>query len=428
MTGKPNFIFLGAAERASIAHDIGTSVLKWNVLGLKSVLLVNFLPTDLSGWKWVFAFRPDSIAPKHKLQIKYPDGRELCWISLSLGTGDPAEPLTLEKDGSRELTLMLPPHGYALAAFPLPPTTAEIPGIYAVMLTADEGPEELIGQFEVVVIDPPPLTPERVAAIKADPAAAKAGRAEFSCKHCKTTIRFYTALEKNAKLEADGYLWYETVPDRFECSCGQTKFDLVSIRRNFYSILGRRFAAEANAQIEPLYHQSTIETVRLDLLKIIDQNPREEVLQQFFQSNPILFHQFPSEKIFFKPPILTFFFADFCIVTPQKELIFIEIERAGTRLLKKDGGEAAELRHAIDQITNWIHVVDEHRLAVLDSLGISRSDVSTIRGVVIAGRDKGADAEHLRRLKGVDRGRVSLLTYDDIAFGLLALARRIHSL
>lgn len=40
--------------------------------------------------------------------------------------------------------------------------------------------------------------------------------------------------------------------------------------------------------------------------------------------------------------------------------------------MKKDGGVAAPLSHAFDQVRDWLHTVDEHRLAVLDSLKIDR--------------------------------------------------------
>lgn len=72
--------------------------------------------------------------------------------------------------------------------------------------------------------------------------------------------------------------------------------------------------------------------------------------------------------------------------------------------MNKNGDDAAPLAHAMAQVRNWLHTADEHRLAVLDCLGIER--VSAIKGIVIAGRDSGYEPEHLRRLKGVDRGRV----------------------
>jgi hypothetical protein len=96
--------------------------------------------------------------------------------------------------------------------------------------------------------------------------------------------------------------------------------------------------------------------------------------------------------------------------------------------MKKKGGIAAPLSHAFDQVRGWLHVVDEHRLAVLDSLKIERELVSVVRGVVIAGRDIGYDAQHLRKLKGADWGRITFLTYDDLLFALDALIRKMTNL
>jgi len=44
---------------------------------------------------------------------------------------------------------------------------------------------------------------------------------------------------------------------------------------------------------------------------------------------------------------------------------------------------------------------------------------------VIAGRDLGSDAEHLRRLKARDFGRVRLLTYDDVLNSVIDMGRAI---
>ena len=151
-------------------------------------------------------------------------------------------------------------------------------------------------------------------------------------------------------------------------------------------------------------------------------------MQQFIDENPILLHQFPAERILPKPPILNSYVADFGIVTPNKELILIELERTSTRLMNKDGGMAAPLSHAFDQARDWLHEVDEHRLAVLDSLKIERDEVSRVRGVVIAGRDKGNEARNLRKLKGADMGEVMFLTYDDLLFALDALIRRMEKI
>ena len=292
-----------------------------------------------------------------------------------------------------------------------------------------KGESFVIGQVHFAVIDPPPLTAERIAAIRSDPTAIKSVRMDIGCRKCPAKIKVYAGLERISNLEREGYLWYETIPDTFNCDCGSSTFDFRTIRRNLFAPLGRTGSkSDDQLSLMPLYEYNAVESIRQTFARLLSSNPREEVLQQFFEENPILLHQFPAEKLFFKPSILTFFHADFAIVTPQKELILVEIEQSSIRLMTKKGGMAAPLQHAFDQVRDWLHSVDEHRLAVLDTLNIDRDLVSSIRGVVIAGRDLGYDAQHLRRLKGTDWGRVTFLTYDDLLFGLGALLRRMRNL
>ena len=96
--------------------------------------------------------------------------------------------------------------------------------------------------------------------------------------------------------------------------------------------------------------------------------------------------------------------------------------------MKKNGGIAAPLTHAFDQIRNWLHVANEHRLAVLESISIEKDEVSSVRGVVIAGRDSSCDKKHIRKLKGIDWGKISFLTYDDLLFALDILIRKMYVL
>ncbi|MBT5550388.1 MAG: DUF4263 domain-containing protein [Nitrospina sp.] len=285
-----------------------------------------------------------------------------------------------------------------------------------------------IGQVSFVLVEPPPLTPERVAAIRADPYATKGVRYSLGCKYCPSKFNLYSALDKDNRSEDGGWIWYQDLPDKFICECKKTEMDLTILRRNFHALLGRKASEVNNKNIFLNYELSSLKTISINFLELLESNPREELLQQFINENPVLLHQFPSNKTFVKPPILTKYFADFGIVTPQKELVLIELEKTSTRLLKKNGDTAADLNHAFDQIRDWLHEADEHRLAFLDSLNIEKSEVSAIRGVVIAGRDKGNDAEDLRKLKGMDRGKITMLTYDDLLISLDILIAKMDSL
>ena len=55
-----------------------------------------------------------------------------------------------------------------------PPVTMMGPGRYLVARLTPDGAGETVGEFLVGLIEPPPLTAERIAAIKSDPRALKA--------------------------------------------------------------------------------------------------------------------------------------------------------------------------------------------------------------------------------------------------------------
>lgn len=415
--------FLGLVERASQVADGGTNLLKWNLLGFKGHIVANFFPLNLGGMHLCFAIRG---GPVESLQIRLLfDGKELGGVTLfqtQLFETAPAEsglPLTpVIKDR------------WTYVAVPIPSGPPSLilpgPGTCELSIKLADGMDLSIGGFPCYLVDPPPFTPERIAAMRSAPYAAKAVRVEFGCQHCPTKLRAYAGLEHLLNLESEGYIWFSELPDEFECSCKATRFDLSSVRRNLQAALDGCVTPSGDGDFLPLYSHDALITICRRFSAVLEKSPREEVIQTFMEENPILLHQFPSLRTLFKPNILTFFTADFAILTPQKELILVEIEKANTRLLKRDGGEAAGLTHAFDQVRHWLHVVDEHRLAVLATLRIPPEQVAIIKGLVIAGRDKGESAEHLRRLKGgANRARIEFLTFDDLVSSLALLAEKI---
>ena len=424
---SPQVVFLGFCERAQYVRDGNTNVFKWNVLGLRNIVLSYIYPLIFDGWTVGFAVPPSAAQKETKIRLVGDNGKEVGTLNLS------SEVVTTESDetDSRRSTprIWAPEHGWLTVFLPLAETgwIVPTPGNYYLEQFSDDI-NIRIGIVQFALIDPVPLTPERVAAIKTEPNASNAVRLEFACKNCPSKYRTYAALERSQTSENEGWIWFEDSPDAFDCECGKTRMDLQYIRRNLHGLLGRRRRDSDQLSFMPMYEKASLETTRTSFSQLVSRNPREELLQQFVDENPILLHQFPAERIIPKPPILTSYVADFGIVTPQKELILIELEKTTTRLMKKDGGIAAPLSHAFDQVRDWLHEVDEHRLAVLDSLHIERDDVSSVRGVVIAGRDSGYDARDLRKLKGADWGRVIFLTYDDLLFALDALIRRVEVL
>lgn len=298
-------------------------------------------------------------------------------------------------------------------------------GMYRLMLAVD-GDEQQIGGFYLGEANVPTLTAERVLAIKSDPAAAKAVRYNLKCQKCPTTLKAYAAFERNVAEEGAGYTWYGDIQAMFRCACGSLDFDVSSIRRNLAGLLGQR-VVNSFSGVVPMYEQSAVNTLYDEFTNLLQTNCAEEHVQKFIEANPLLLHQFGADQLFFKPPLLTHRKADFAILTHHGELIFVEIERPGLRILKKDGGVAAGLQHAIDQVREWLQIADDHRIAALDCLGLDHNEVAKVTGLVIAGRDGTLPTSYLRRLKG-DTGRIRLLTYDDLQGSLASLSRSIGAM
>lgn len=423
----PQVAFLGFCERANLVREGNTSIIKWNILGLRNTVLSHIFPFCFDDWTAGFAFLGNTVANEMKFRLVDDVGKEIGTLNISASV---VSSKIDEADFQRETPLLsVPKYGWTTAFIPLVKTGWIIPkpGIYYLEQLSNETCTR-IGTIQFVFIITVPLTLERIAAIRSDPGAAKGVRIELGCKHCPSKYRAYAALERSQNYEGDGWAWYEDSPDTFKCECGEAVIDLQYIRRNLHGMLGLHCRDSGQLSFMPMYEKTSLESTRTAFAQLVSRNPREELLQQFLDENPILLHQFPAERILPKPPILTSYVADFGIVTPQKELILIELETTTTRLMKKNGGIAAPLSHAFDQVRDWLHEVDEHRLAVLDSLKIDRDDVSLVRGVIIAGRDSGYDARNLRKLKGADWGRVTFLTYDDLLFSLDALIRRVETL
>jgi len=301
------------------------------------------------------------------------------------------------------------------------------PGRYFVTRSLPGGVDERIGEFWAGFVEPAPLSTERIVAIKSDPSAMKAVRVKLSCAKCDGECRAYAGLERSEDLEKEGLIWYAELPEQFRCPCGATVVDLSSLRRNLYAPLGSLKPAAESVNFIPLYEVGSLENTRIEFVRLLGSHQREEILQKFIEDNPILLRQFPAERILIKPPILTFYNADFAVLSPQRELLLIEIETADTRLLKKNGDQAAPLTHAIDQVHRWLSVMDEHRVAALAAMKID-APVGSIRGVVIAGRDRGNDKDHLRRLKGMLSGKIAFLTFDDLEASLAALVEQMRRL
>lgn len=438
---RGSVIFLGFARDTQQIAFPNARLPTWNISGLSSFIPAYFYPILLDDLRFALALRHEAVG--HDLRVKIrKNGTKLLGLNFSVSatSSDGANVTTFREADETWVTVFssLRNRGFSLLGS----------GNYTVHLLHDDGYEENIGAFYTSPYDAPTLTPERIAAIKSDPRALKRSSLTTTCRKCGDIFKTYTGLSRSSKYEKQGYRWYEELPDQFSCTCGQTKIDLALLRKNFHAALGspqdigghnllqksRGSEPETDSKITQnidsvsLYTSTELRSVRDNFAKLIQSTCSEETIQKFIEANELLLQRFSAIKLFRKPPILTFHKADFAILTPEKHLLLIEIERANLKILKKDGAQTKDLTHAFHQVENWLSVTRNHLSAVLKCLDLDEHAVSMVRGVVIAGRDCDCRADHLTQLKGRDVGPISFCTYDDLlaAFDafLINLTRR----
>lgn len=428
MTDKTiaNIAFLGICDRAE--HIRRGHPLTWrhNIIGIKSSLLSYIFPFNLKRISLLFAiydFVNFKKTKKTKIRILDSTDKEL--MNFNIQYEKPIDSQTDQhiklqiSDKITEWSLFI--YQIDIDVFCIKPDTFKI--------IVDVGENQMpIGCFSVHYAQAPAFTPEYIAAIKSNPLASKSVRILVGCSKCSQELRAYAALERNKKFEDEGIIWFEDLPDRFKCGCQKAGVDLKYIRENLHALLNDQNKSAGVISLSRLYDDEALSNVCHQFKELIDNNPSEGNVQKFIEEYPIILQQFSPEKLFFKKPILASFITDFCILNNKKELLFIEIEKPQTSLMKKDGGIRAEMQHAMDQVRGWLNTAKEERSAVLREIDLKSEEVSNIRGVVILGRDKGYDKEKLRKLKSYNFGDVDFFTYSDILKSLTSLIRNVKKL
>jgi hypothetical protein len=301
------------------------------------------------------------------------------------------------------------------------------PGRYSGFYVDPEG-ESYIGSVIFLHASVAPYTPDEITALRSDPLAAKVVRAEYRCTICGDALRCYTGLERNAKLEAEGWALAELLEGRFKCRCGNTEFDLTYLRTGLHGLLRRSLIlpeAPAGGMVR-LYEQTALEEYCRKFKRLLDLNPREEEIQSFLESHPVFFCGFGPLKLMCKKPVLSKYVVDFAVLNGRKELLLVEIEKANTPLVRRDGGIRAELQHAADQVRAWKQVFDEHRVASLECFGLRLDEVAKVRGIVVAGR-KPNDEGSERLIRTIRWEEIDFFTYDDLISAVTQIIRQMAS-
>ena len=408
-------------------NDPSTGLHAWNALGIRSVVASLIYPLPLAGWSYVLAMYEPSAADSFEIVLRDEGGVQIGAVRPSILAVRHNE-LQQQAPLDRLRFRAIQSDGWFLDFAPAECFGFMIPrpGRY-IFSVKDHDEETAIGSLLFGLLSPMPLSDDRVKAIRSDPAAVKSIRFTAECSGCHDKLRAYAGLERSIALASQGLVWHADLPDVFKCKCGKFTVDLGIIRKNLPGFLGGPMPDGREISAVPLYEQAAIEAIERNLLAILDSATREEDLQIFFDQNPLTLNICcpTATKIIAKAPILTHYKTDFAILSARRELILVELEKPGTHLMTKRGGVAAPLQHAFDQVNEWLQLADDHRLGVLHEVGIAPDQVAVIRGVVVAGRDGAYDAGQLRALKGRDFGRVTFLTYDDVAASLGGLAKKI---
>lgn len=428
ITTVPRVALLGICDHAR--QDIlGSPYLSQiHILGLRKVVLGYIYPLDLSHLCLALAVYGIESSDLGTIFLRNSEGSELYHIQIK--AEDPGD-LNSDNEAGTEssapsmLVVVQDSPAWTVLAVPLKDFLLNEPQVLYAFLQSDN--EEIpLGMLSFGLVEVPPLTPDRLAAIKSDPRAAKAVRMVLGCKYCDSKLKVAAALEKSEKREDDS-VWYQDLPDQFFCSCGKTHFPLHIIKSNMHALLGQKDINTQNLSFSTLYQNDAIDRISEAFLQLIRANPKEEEIQQFLSKNPIVFHFLSPIRLFEKPPILSKHQADFAILDSRGTLVFVEIERPDTLLLRKDGAASAEMEHAISQVRDWLFLYEKHRGAILECLNLVDREVTRVKGLVIAGRNASCDAENLRKFKWQDRGAIDCMTYDDLLGIFAALSREMKA-
>ncbi len=422
MDNVPGIAFLGLCDRASeyVGADPGTR--KFNLLGLSNIRHSHVFPANLNGVQLVFAIYNPPGLQGFRISLRNSYAQEILVLNADMKNSE------LIDDVEGAVRFLQPRDRTSWSILITEVNVSHVieePGEYRFVLHSG-GHDMEIGRFWMAYLAAPPLTPELIEAIRSNPNASKFVRIQSTCKHCGDQFRVYTALDRSATLESDGWIWYRDIPGRYICSCGRVNHNLTMIRESMHGLL-RVNVDNSNDELSfaRLYEKSTIEDIVTGFASLLNMAPREEAVQQYIEENPILLHQFTPRKIFAKASILTKYKTDFAILTQAGELLLIEIEKPSKKLLGQKGGISSELQHALDQVTDWLKLVEEHRAAANECIGLDPKEVVKVRGVAIVGRDEPYQEMHLRKLKWRDFGPITFLSYDDLLRGAATLSRTV---
>ncbi len=406
--------FLGISDKfntPAIARATdGHMICRQDIVGLRTIHISHIFPINANEFHSVFlidAHYSENLSEK-QVKIVHEDGSDVGFFNINASTFG---------EGNKLLTR------HTIFAVKIP-GTLKSPGAYSVLYGEDR-----IGSFMMQYIPAVPLTEERVQAIKSDPLAYKHVSMGLACTNCNSSMEIGAGIDKKDQINET--IWYQDLPDTFECSCGNVKLPLKYLRESLHAMLGYKHTSfNDNVNAERNYSFSALEDAYRGFQGLIDApETKEEELQKYIEGNQIILSIFNPKLLKFKASATTKHVTDFALLNHRDELVLIEIERANLILFKKDGGQHSELTQSFNQVENWLLEATKDRYGFINNLnmrGISIDRVTSIKGVVIAGRTKNEETQHLEKL--YNRKEYQFYTYDDILKHLRHTIDQIKSL
>ena len=151
-----------------------------------------------------------------------------------------------------------------------------------------------------------------------------------------------------------------------------------------------------------------------EFMTLLQSNPeREQTLQTYLQSNPILLC--PTQvrmwpKLAFGATVTDFVFRD-----ATQEYFLVELERSTLRLFRNDGHATAELTHAQGQIIDWKRYLGDNLQTVQRELGLAGITPNP-HGIIVIGRSHSLLPRDRRKLQTMtnESPKLRIMTYDDV--------------
>ncbi|MCA9358922.1 DUF4263 domain-containing protein [Candidatus Kaiserbacteria bacterium] len=408
--------FLGICDRYSTPSigtaDGGGKFTRQDMIGLRTITSEVIFPLPADNYYIVLQidnYRVQEVV-KEKIMLKQSsNGHEVGFIEISS--------FEIVGGGSKF------PTKYTISVAKIPGIFRE-PGEYDLFFREDR-----IGSFFISHSKALPLTPARLQAIKSDPLSAKHVKYELRCNECKEVLQIQAGIDKDDI--AEGVIWYEDLPTEFKCKCGKLHIPLHYLKENMHYLLGYKPSPFTNSEsMERNYTHAKLEEIYRGFKELIEnEETTEEQIQKYIEENPFILNPFNPRLLKFKADATTKHKTDFAIYNHRNELVLIEIERANLQLFTKDNSQHSQLTHAINQVEDWLLESQRNRYGFLNDLkmdGVSIDDVTSIKGVVIAGRTKKIYQDQLEKLYA--RGGYLFMTYDDLLKHLFETVQKLKNL